>query len=218
MTSRDAHLQEALRQLRAYGLLLVQDALLPCVTTIVAGGPVRGSWLGDPSARETYSVLVGLEEHPEVLQTKLVSGKVTMVHRDLWPAVLGVAMARTAWQFQGLSPLAKWLLESVDRQGSLQTDLVPLPAGSGRKSIPPAARELERRLLVHGSEVHTPSGAHAKVLQTWSRWLAETPLEMHVPSEVSGREQLDRVMERINQKCGAAATLPWQPTGARKRK
>jgi hypothetical protein len=76
-----------------------------------------------------------------VFQTKLVSGKVTMVHRDLWPAVVAVATFRAALQLEGLSPPAKWLLESVDRQGSRQTDQVPLLAGNARKSIPPAASE-----------------------------------------------------------------------------
>jgi hypothetical protein len=159
--SHQAHLHEALHQLRANGLLLVQDALLPCVTSIVAGRPVRGSWLGDPSARGTYAVLVALEAHPEVLQTKLVAGKVTMVHHDLWPAVLGVAISHAAWQFEQMSPVSRWLFDAVDRQGSVQTDLVPLLDGITRKDIPSAARELERRLLVQVTEVHTPSGAHA---------------------------------------------------------
>lgn len=211
------HIGEALRQLRDYGLLLVQDPLLPCITRVVVGGPIRGSWLGNPSAHGTYQVLMALEDHPEVLQTKLVSGKVTMVHRDLWPAVLAVAMARAPWQIEGLSPLATWLLEQVHQQQSLQTDLVAVPAGSTRKRIPDAARELERRLLVHASEVHTPSGAHAKALQTWTRWLAETHPNFEIPSETSGRQQLEQVLERINRACGASARLPWHAAEARQR-
>lgn len=211
------HIDESVRQLREHGLLLVQDALLPCITTIVAGDPIRGSWLGHPLAHGTYEVLVALEEHPDVLQTKLVSGKVTMVHRNLWAVVLAVALHRAPWQLDGLSPLAIWLLERVDQQGSLQTDLVPIPTGSTRKQIPDAARELERRLLVHGLEVHTPSGAHAKVLQTWTRWLSQSGLDQEIPSEATGREQLEQVMERINRACGAAARLPWQRAGARQR-
>jgi len=218
VASHAGHLNEALRQLRANGLLLVQDALLPCVTTIVAGRPVRGSWLGDPSARGTYEVLIALEAHPEALQTKLVAGKVTMVHHDLWPAVLGVAISRAAWQFEQLSPVVRWLFDAVDRQGSVQTDLVALLTGITRKDIPSAARELERRLLVHGTEVHTPSGAHAKVLQTWTRWRAETSPAIAHLDEVSAREQLADVMQRINREYGASARLPWQPTHSRGRK
>jgi hypothetical protein len=218
VASHKGHLNEALRQLRANGLLLLQDALLPCVTTIVAGRPVRGSWLADPSARGTYNVLVALEAHPEVLQTKLVAGKVTMVHRDLWPAVLGVATSRAAWQFEQMSPVARWLFDTVDRQGSVQTDLVPLLAGITRKDIPSAARELESRLLVHGTKVHARSGAHAKVLQTWTRWRAETSPAIAHPDEVSAREQLADVMQRINREYETSARLPWEPTHSRAEK
>jgi hypothetical protein len=210
MASRQQHLMEALRQLREYGLLLVQDARLPCATSIVAGGPMRGSWLGSPLAHATYDLLVALEEHPDVLQTKLVSGKVTMVHRELWPAVLAVAMARAPWQLEGLSPLARWLLDDVDNQGSLRTDIAAPPVGMSKRQIPEAARELERHLLVHSSEVHTPSGAHAKVLETWQSWLAETGLEIELPAEPTGRTRLEGVLERINRECEASARLPWQ--------
>jgi hypothetical protein len=210
VASHHPYLQEALRQLRDYGMLLVQDPLLPCVSRIVAGGPIRGSWLANPSAHDTYNVLTALEEHPDVLQTKLVSGKVTMVHRSLWPAVLAVATARAPWQLENLTPLQKWLLDYVDAHGSLQTDIVPLPTGGARKRVPDAARDVERRLLAHGSEVHTPSGAHAKVLQTWSRWLVETSFDAEIPPETRGRQQLEQVLERMNQEFAATARLPWK--------
>jgi hypothetical protein len=204
------NVQEALRQLRGYGLLLLQDPLLPCVTSIVAGGPIRGSWLAHPSAHGTYNVLLALEDHAEVLQTKLVSGKVTMVHRDLWPAVLAVGLARAAWQLETLSPLAHWLLCEVDDALSVQTDLVVPPPSASRTRVPDAARELERRLLVHATEVHTPSGAHAKVLQTWTHWQSETQFGTRVPAEATGRLQLEQVLERINRECASEARLPWQ--------
>jgi hypothetical protein len=208
--SNRANLAEALRQLTEYGLLMLQDPLLPCVVTIVAGGPIRGSWLSNPMARGTYQVLVALEEHPDVLHTKLLEGKVTMVHRRLWPDVVAAAKARATWQLNGLTPVAKWLLDSVDRETSLQTDLLSPPIGVGRKAIPNAARELERCLLVHAIEVHTPSGKHAKVLQTWDRWLTETQLELDLPSQATARQRLEEVAARINHDCGASARLPWQ--------
>src|SRR5437879_2008226 len=90
----------ALRALTETGLLLESDRQLPSVTAIVAGGPIRGSWWGNPAACGTYQVLVALEDHPDALRTKLINGKVTYVHRTLWPALLGVALARDAWQLR----------------------------------------------------------------------------------------------------------------------
>jgi hypothetical protein len=212
---------EALRQLREYGLLLVQDPLLPSVATIVAGGPVRGSWLADPSAHGTYNVMVTVEEDPDTLVTKLVSGKVTFVHRVLWPAVVAVALSRGEWQLQDLSAAATWLLSEVEAEvnAPLQTDLVVPPSSVPRKGIPDAARELERRLLVHATEAHTPSGAHAKALQTWSAWLADSALRAsQLPSESDARGTLETTMECVNQAFGASGRLPWQPAPRRARK
>src|SRR5947208_765492 len=123
---------EAVQQLDEYGLLLIQDARLPSVTTIVAGGPIQGSWWGNPRARGTYAVLVALEDHPDVLQTKLLGGKVTLVHRRLWPPVIAVATSRAEWQLHRLSPTATWSLDQVQNLTSLQTDLVSAPTASRR--------------------------------------------------------------------------------------
>ena len=67
----------ALHSLTETGLLLESDRQLPSVTAIVAGGPIRGSWWGNPAARGAYQVLVALEDHPDALRTKLINGKVT---------------------------------------------------------------------------------------------------------------------------------------------
>ncbi len=196
--------------LEEYGLLLVQDSRLPSVATIVAGGPIRGSWLASPSAHGTYDVLVALEDRPELLFTKLVSGKVTMVHASLWPALLPVAEARSVWQTGGLSSTAVWLFDIVERESLVRTDRVVPPEGSGKRAVPLAARELEQRLLVHGDEVHTESGAHARVLQTWAAWRTERDVPAARLSEAVGRARLEAALGRLNRDFGATGTLPWQ--------
>jgi len=69
----------------------------------IVGAPVPGSWWGHPLGQKIYHVSQQLSAHRDVLETKLVSGKVTFVHRILWPALLGVATAREPWQLQRLS-------------------------------------------------------------------------------------------------------------------
>ena len=150
-----------------------------------------------------------LEDHPEVLTTKLVSGKVTYVHQRLWPAVLAVATARQSWQVEGLSGAAKQLLDWVDRQGEVQLDSVPLPASVTRKDLNDAARHLERRLLALGSEVHTPSGAHAKVLQAWERWASGAGFREPLPGADEARLRLEESLLDLSSS-GGSARLPWQ--------
>ena len=70
---------DLLDQLRSHGLLLQAD-----VCALVAGAPVRGSWWADPASHDIFRASCELEAHPDVLVCKLISGKVTYVHRTLW--------------------------------------------------------------------------------------------------------------------------------------
>src|SRR5712691_13099353 len=85
------------------GLLLMQDKTFPSVVGILTGESLRTSWWSHPKAQLIFSVLTELTDHPDVLFTKLLCHKDTLVHRSLWPAVLAVGSARERWQVQGLS-------------------------------------------------------------------------------------------------------------------
>jgi hypothetical protein len=64
---------------------------LPNVAEMVAGEPIRGSWWGHPASHAIFDELNALAASPDVVRTRLVNGKVTLVHRRLWPAVARVA-------------------------------------------------------------------------------------------------------------------------------
>ena len=64
---------------------------LPNVAEMIAGEAIRGSWWGHPAGHAIYAALNGLAESPDVVRTRLVNGKVTLVHRRLWPALARVA-------------------------------------------------------------------------------------------------------------------------------
>jgi len=141
--------------LAAKGLLLTQDKALPNVVGILTGESLRTSWWSHPKSHLIFSVLSELAEHPDVLFTKLLYRKDTLVHRSLWPAVLAMGSAREQWQVQGLSGDAKRLLERLDRgDGSVRAAGAPV-------------RELEARLLATAHEIHTESGRHEKSLESW---------------------------------------------------
>jgi hypothetical protein len=73
--------------------MLLQSARgpLPNVAELVAGEPIRGSWWGHPAAPAIFDALNVLAESPDVVRTRLVKGKVTLIHRRLWPALVRVA-------------------------------------------------------------------------------------------------------------------------------
>jgi hypothetical protein len=64
---------------------------LPNVAALIAGEPIRGSWWGHPSGHAIFEALNSLADSPDVVRTRLVNGKVTLIHRRLWPAVVRVA-------------------------------------------------------------------------------------------------------------------------------
>jgi hypothetical protein len=207
------YIERALDLLRQHGLLLLTDPRLPSVTTLVAGGPVRGSWWGHPRGNVIYAVALALEASPDVASVKLVSGKETLVHRRLWPALLAIGAARDPWQLDSLSPLARLLLTAVDRDGLFQSDDAAELERYGRKAIAAAARELELALLVYADGVHTESGAHAKRLASWQRWAAHRNLVVGAVTAAAGRAQCERALAALNERFNARSRLPWWTRG-----
>ena len=61
---------------------------VPSLADTIAGGPIRGSWWGHPKGHEIFEVAEAISESDDVLVCKLVNGKVTYVHRRLWPALV----------------------------------------------------------------------------------------------------------------------------------
>jgi hypothetical protein len=120
-----------------------------------------------------------------------------------------------------LSAGARWLLQEVDAEGEVATDgvVVPPDARAGRQArVADLARELERRLLVHATEIHTPSGAHAKVLQTWQRWAQSESVEVPSLSAAHGRQELETAAERLAAEVtgGGVVEVPWRPKASRR--
>ena len=64
---------------------------VPNLAEYVAGEPIRGSWWGHKAGHEIFAVLGRVLASPDVVATRLINGKVTLIHRRLWPAVVRVA-------------------------------------------------------------------------------------------------------------------------------
>ncbi len=159
------------RALDRYGLLLVQDTTVPSVTSIVVGEPVRGSWWAHALAHTIFEVLEELELEAAVV--KLLAKKQTLIHRRLWPALVNVGNAHAPWQLDGLSARASELLELIKSSPTpVCADELALVVAKPAEAL----RELELRLLVITSEVHTESGRHSKAALSWPAWARERNL------------------------------------------
>ena len=158
----------------------------------MAGEPIRGSWWGHRKSHQIFAASRRLGSADDAIAIPLINGKVTFVHRRLWPALLGVALSREPWQMRGLSAEARTLLKRVERDGELES--------SGR-----AVHELERRLLVMSREVHTDRGAHAKIIESWRYWAKRT--RVNAMDDVSTAR---RALETAAAALGRRAKLPWQ--------
>ena len=64
---------------------------VPSLAEAVAGGKIRGSWWAPPQSQQIYAVTRAIRDCPDVLVCRLVGGKITYVHRRLWPALVRVA-------------------------------------------------------------------------------------------------------------------------------
>src|SRR5579859_280947 len=127
--------EDLVDRLQEFDLLLSTDPKFPSVTGLVVGDVGGRSWWAHPEAKQMYGLSCALHDHPDVLMVKLISGKVTYVHRPLWPAIVAIGTAREPWQMDGLSKEAQALLKKTDSQSEVDA--------SGD-----AVRELETRLLV----------------------------------------------------------------------
>ena len=175
------------------GLLLVQDKRLPNVVTTITGESPATSWWSHPKGGEIFAVLAELDDHPDVAFIKLLNRKVTLVHRQLWPALLAIVSHAEPWQMDGLSAAAQRLLTEVNESA------VPVLATG------PVVKELETRLLVHAEQVHGQSGKHELALQSWALWARKRKVKP-LRSLAAAREEMDRAIERIGAKPSA---LPW---------
>ncbi|MGA3327366.1 MAG: hypothetical protein ABSF45_23125 [Terriglobia bacterium] len=80
--------REALTFIKKHGVVLMSArGAVPNLAEAMAGEPIRGSWWGHPKSLHMYRVFEQVSDSDQVLVCRLVGGKVTFVHRRLWPAL-----------------------------------------------------------------------------------------------------------------------------------
>ena len=153
--------------------LTTSNEQVPSLVEELTGERVRGSWWSHPKARLIYNTYRRIAEYPHVLTVKLVEGKVTFVHTDLWVPLLS-AVLDLEWQQRTkskLRPLSQELLHVVEDTGTLLVTPSCVPAlGVEPRALRSARHALERRCLVISGDRHTAAGSHAACLESWGHF------------------------------------------------
>ena len=87
-----ANAYEALAFIREHGVVLVAaKGAAPRLVDAIVGEPIVGSWWGHPRSHFIFQTVNAVLASDEVLACRAIGGKVTLVHRRLWPALVRLA-------------------------------------------------------------------------------------------------------------------------------
>lgn len=82
----------ALAFIKEQGVVLESGhGAVPSLTQAIAGEAIRGSWWGHPKGRAIFRVTRAVRDSTDVLVCRLIEGKITYVHRRLWPSLVRLA-------------------------------------------------------------------------------------------------------------------------------
>ncbi|MDB5987166.1 MAG: hypothetical protein JWR16_2219 [Nevskia sp.] len=81
--------EEAITFIRRHGVVLeASTGAVPSLVEAILGAPVRGSWWSHPRGKEIFQITRAVRASEHILVCRLIAGKVTFVHRKLWPALV----------------------------------------------------------------------------------------------------------------------------------
>jgi luciferase-like monooxygenase len=84
--------EEALAFVREHGVVLVSaKGTAPRLTEAIIGEPIKGSWWAHAQSHHIYAILEAVAASGQILVCRLVNGKITLVHRRLWPSLVRLA-------------------------------------------------------------------------------------------------------------------------------
>lgn len=149
-------------------------------------------------------MISAVASHQDVVAVRLINRKITYIDRQLWNPLISVGNERAPWQLEPLSRAASALFKRVTRTGSYVTT-----ESRDIKAAGKAAAELERVLLITGREVHTETGAHAKLLQSWDYWCESRAFPLIAMPPAQARTILETAAKRLLPTTSVRIRLPW---------
>jgi len=134
---------EALVFIEQHGVVLASaKGPVPRLTEAIAGEPIKGSWWGHPKGQQIFLILEAVTESEAVLVCRLVKGKITLVHRRLWPALVRLAKSFSPDQIAQVEqehtssgrhvskeiPFPRWVPSEVIKQAKSMTEAEAIAA------------------------------------------------------------------------------------------
>ena len=83
---------QAIRFVKKHGVILESaHGPVPNLAETVTGERIRGSWWAHPKSQDIFRLTRAVRDSDDILVCRLVLGKITYVHRRLWPALVQLA-------------------------------------------------------------------------------------------------------------------------------
>lgn len=80
---------QALAFIRRHGLVLeAAHGEVPSLVEAIVGATMHGNWWAHPRGKEIFAITRAVRASRQVLVCRLVAGRITLVHRRLWPALV----------------------------------------------------------------------------------------------------------------------------------
>ena len=124
---------------------------IPNVAELIAGEPISGSWWAHPASHAIFAAINAVAASPDVVRLRLVNGKVTLVHRRVWPLVV---------RLSAIIP-PDWLAsieEHHTASGAHRKVETPFPEWVPAEAIEAAAQLTEEQALDELPDCLRPSG------------------------------------------------------------
>src|SRR6185436_687381 len=84
--------EEAIAFVEDHGIVLeAARGQAPTFADAIAGAAIQGSWWGHPKGKLIFRLSRAVRDCDDVLVCRLIDGKITYVHRRLWPALVRLA-------------------------------------------------------------------------------------------------------------------------------
>jgi len=118
---------------REAGILLESGrGPIPNFLELLLKQPIKGNWWSHPKGKFLYGMTRAVRDDPDVLVCRLVLGKITYVHRRLWPALVRLAhelpLDQLAWirEEHGASgahkivttPFPQWVTQDIKKEAA----------------------------------------------------------------------------------------------------
>jgi hypothetical protein len=84
--------KQAIAFVQKHGIVLESaNGPVPTLVQAIVGGKISGSWWAHPRGKEIFVLTRAVRESEQILVCRLIAGKVTLVHRRIWPALVRCA-------------------------------------------------------------------------------------------------------------------------------